>query len=338
MRDVAEYAKSSRGACKECNGMVLKGALRLGRVSKGGEGFSTIKWFHPPCYFRSWTSDVVADVEKLTGFNALKAPDKTQLLGLAAARCKAGLEPSAKRRKVEGFTESEEAQEVSPVYGESKDDGKADTYDIERWEKKLASFQKSQLRSYYKGADLPKGWKSFDTVIFSELGRLKEDHRLRLQHLISTARSLRLLSDGKHGADAWALLYPSIPGQLKTFFDSGFKLVIFTNESNIDRWTKSRQKAIDSKLGRLEGFRSKMFVACGLSNTGDPSRKPGSGMWHIFQRHLNGGVQIDLNSSFFVGDAAGRASDHSAADRGFAEAVGLRFCQPEEIFLGDHKL
>eukprot|EP00850_Spirogloea_muscicola_P019581 SM000194S04817 [mRNA] locus=s194:12758:15809:- [translate_table: standard] len=295
--------------------MVLKGALQLGRVSKGGEGFSTTKWFHPPCYFRSWTSDVVADVEKLTGFNALKAPDKTQLLGLAAARCKAGLEPSAKRRKVEGFAGGEESQEVFPVYGESKDDGKADTYDIGKWEKKLANFLKSQLRSYYKGADLPKGWKSFDTVIFSEAEGIPS-----------------------HGPDAWALLYPSIPGRLKTFFETGFKLVIFTNESNIDRWTKSRQKAIDSKLGRLEGFCSKMFVACGLSNTGDPSRKPGSGMWHIFQGHLNGGVQIDLESSFYVGDAAGRASDHSAADRGFAEAVGLRFYQPEEIFLGDHKL
>jgi hypothetical protein len=32
------------------------------------------------------------------------------------------------------------------------------------------------------------------------------------------------------------------------------KKVIFTNESNIDRFTKARAKAIDSKLGRLEGF------------------------------------------------------------------------------------
>lgn len=30
--------------------------------------------------------------------------------------------------------------------------------------------------------------------------------------------------------------------------------VIFSNESNIERWSKSRQKAVDSKLGRLEAF------------------------------------------------------------------------------------
>ena len=33
-----------------------------------------------------------------------------------------------------------------------------------------------------------------------------------------------------------------------------FEQVVFTNESNIDRWKNSRQKAIDSKIGRLEGF------------------------------------------------------------------------------------
>ena len=30
--------------------------------------------------------------------------------------------------------------------------------------------------------------------------------------------------------------------------------VIFTNESNIDRWKNKRQKAVDSKIGRLNNF------------------------------------------------------------------------------------
>lgn len=30
--------------------------------------------------------------------------------------------------------------------------------------------------------------------------------------------------------------------------------VIFSNESNIERWSKSRQKAVDSKLGRVDAF------------------------------------------------------------------------------------
>lgn len=30
--------------------------------------------------------------------------------------------------------------------------------------------------------------------------------------------------------------------------------VIFTNESNIERWKNKRQKAVDSKIGRLNDF------------------------------------------------------------------------------------
>lgn len=106
------------------------------------------------------------------------------------------------------------------------------------------------------------------------------------------------------GAEAWSLMYPSIPKKLQDYHQEGFKLVgtetlssllvskisyrgksivfsvmkgclwyvathsflfprlvsyilsqvIFSNESNIERWTKSRQKAVDSKLGRVEAF------------------------------------------------------------------------------------
>lgn len=37
-------------------------------------------------------------------------------------------------------------------------------------------------------------------------------------------------------------------------------------------------------------------------------------------------------SSFYVGDAAGRKGDHSAADIGFAKDVGVKFLLPEEVF------
>lgn len=51
--------------------------------------------------------------------------------------------------------------------------------------------------------------------------------------------------------------------------------------------------------------------------TTDPEyRKPRLGMWHEFQDDFDLDVHgVDKQASFFVGDAAGRPGDHSAADR-----------------------
>ncbi|XP_028194295.1 polynucleotide 3'-phosphatase ZDP-like isoform X15 [Glycine soja] len=148
------------------------------------------------------------------------------------------------------------------------------------------------------------------------------------------------------GADAWSLMHSSIPDKLQSLYNDGYKLVIFTNESNIERWKNKRQVAVDSKIGRLNNFIVKVkvpvqvFIACGVgSKSGkvnkkedDPFRKPKPGMWHLMEQHFNSGIAIDMDKSFFVGDAAGRESDHSVADIKFAEAIGLKFYVPEEYF------
>nr|GMD84163.1 polynucleotide 3'-phosphatase ZDP [Ipomoea batatas] len=43
------------------------------------------------------------------------------------------------------------------------------------------------------------------------------------------------------GANAWSLMYPSIPEKLQSLYNDGYKL-------------NKRQTAVDSKIGRLEGF------------------------------------------------------------------------------------
>lgn len=35
------------------------------------------------------------------------------------------------------------------------------------------------------------------------------------------------------------------------------------------------------------------FISCGKEGSGDACRKPSPGMWHLLERHLNGGVPID---------------------------------------------
>lgn len=64
-----------------------------------------------------------------------------------------------------------------------------------------------------------------------------------------------------------------------------------------------------------------------MSNSSDYFRKPMKGMWDEFIT-LNG--QPDV--AFYVGDAAGRPSDHSDVDRRFAHNICIPYYLPEEVF------
>ncbi len=63
--------------------------------------------------------------------------------------------------------------------------------------------------------------------------------------------------------------------------------------------------------------------------------------WFICLEQANDGVSVDVASSFYCGDAAGREAnwapgkkkDHSSADRLLAHNLGLSFYTPEEYFL-----
>ncbi|KAG5020243.1 hypothetical protein AAZX31_06G214100 [Glycine max] len=205
-------------------------------------------------------------------------------------------------------------------------------------------FSVSDVKSNYRDATLLPKWKAFQTVIFLE----------RDDGLYDSSKIAAFDFDGclantdvkRVGENAWSLMHSSIPDKLQSLYNDGYKLVIFTNESNIERWKNKRQVAVDSKIGRLNNFIEKVkvpvqvYIACGVgSKSGkadkkedDPFRKPKPGMWHLMEQHFNSGIAIDMDQSFYVGDAAGRESDHSDADIKFAEAIGLKFYVPEEYF------
>ncbi|KAJ7535718.1 hypothetical protein O6H91_12G043600 [Diphasiastrum complanatum] len=317
-----EYAKSSRSACKHCGDAVSKGEVRLGAISKAAGGFEMIRWHHPHCFFRSQPHNEAFDLEKSSGFNLLKQSDQLHLKQLLTLASSQESQRSPKRMK-------KDEQDVTA------DQKLLLRYDSKAWEKLLSSYTVSQLSNSYKGAVLPSGWKAYSSVICGKVNVALSSEKIAAFDfdgcLVNT--SVRRV-----GAQAWSLLYPSIPEKLQQYHEEGYKLVIFTNESNIDRWKNSRQKAVDSKLGRLEGFMElvkapmQVFVACSQDGSGDPCRKPSPGMWDLMERHFNAGIQVEKTKSFFVGDAAGRASDHSDADIGFAKAIGLPFMVPEEVF------
>ncbi|KAK3933379.1 Bifunctional polynucleotide phosphatase/kinase [Frankliniella fusca] len=140
--------------------------------------------------------------------------------------------------------------------------------------------------------------------------------------------------------DDWKIIWPEIPLKLQKLHQDGYKIVIFTNQAGISRG-KTTAKEIQQKIEKIIAALKvpmQAFVA-----TGDTIfRKPAPGMWDILLKEWNGGLDVDMATSFYCGDAAGRPEnwapkkkkDFSPSDRLFAKNLGLRFFTPEEHFLG----
>ncbi|KAH7682410.1 bifunctional polynucleotide phosphatase/kinase protein [Dioscorea alata] len=348
---VAEYAKSGRSSCKGCGKSIPSGSLRLGLSIKDPRGFNATKWHHVGCFSPQSHPIVAKDIK---GFSSLKGPDQDALSMLEAGEksgpssAKGGVrdndgvdgsesdseelkEKSLKKRKFD--SEQEECKEKD--IDELKMIGDGNKNDL------AVAFSVSDIKNMYKDAKLPPKWKAFQTVIFHE----QEDglHSSEKIAAFDFDGCLANTSVYRVDPDDWSLMHPSIPEKLQSLYDSGYKLVIFTNEANIERWKNKRQVAVNFKIRMLENFMKlvklpiQVFIACGLpvnkrNLTEDPFRKPKPGMWRLMEQNFNSGIAVDRNQSFYVGDAAGRPNDHSNADIKFAQAIGLKFYVPEEYF------
>ncbi|XP_078151750.1 phosphoesterase isoform X2 [Carex rostrata] len=327
----------SNGADKGCDGVRQIGSIHVQSLWQGyrfGLTPDRIFWqgsarvrCDKMVPFRLFSSQVESDWFSGRYSRCYFAKDKEALRSLEAGASSNG----DKKRDCDGASQSDD----SPM--KKKQNVSSDTR-----EGQDIVFSDSEIKDNYKDATLSSQWKAFQTVIFNMKG----------DGLHDSAKIAAFDFDGclantnvrRTGANAWSLMYPNIPMKLKELYNDGYKLVIFTNESNIDRWKNKRQVAVDSKIGRLENFIKcvelpiQVFIACGISNKGqnaDAYRKPSIGMWTLLKEHFNSGVAIDMHQSFYVGDAAGRAGDHSDADREFAKAIGLKFYAPEEYFDAD---
>lgn len=315
---VVEYAKSGRSSCKKCGKAIAAKAPRLGLVSRDARGYDVTKWHHVDCF-----SEKIESPETIKGFESLEQADQEALKTL-----------------LDG---SDNSPDESTIQGKETEQGGRNKKKIklsipeEKAELEI-TLSVSDIKDKYKDAALLSKWKAFQTIIFLERDDgLKDSEKVAAFDFDGCLANTNVR---KVGADAWSLMYPSIPEKLQSLYNDGYKLVIFTNESNIERWKNKRQVAVDSKIGRLNNFINlvkvpiQVYIACGYSSgkVVDPFRKPKPGMWHIMEKHFNSGIPIDMNQSFYVGDAAGRPNDHSDADIKFAEAVGLKFYVPEDYF------
>lgn len=118
-------------------------------------------------------------------------------------------------------------------------------------------------------------------------------------------------------SEDWQWLRPTVPEIVRGYYQRGFQIVVFTNQSKA--W---KQDQIVAALTALD-------IPCSVGIAFDRKEyKPSRVMFDT----IVGANEADHSASFFVGDALGRAADFADSDKKFAEAIGVRFFAPEDIF------
>ena len=120
----------------------------------------------------------------------------------------------------------------------------------------------------------------------------------------------------------WRWMQPGVPTSLKAFYDAGYFIVIFTNQ------TKAFKR--EQVLKVLGDLKIPMAVCIGVEKA---DQKPGVAMMDALTARIAGAKEWKLGASFFVGDAMGRRGDWSDVDKVFAETVGFaKIRVPEDVF------
>jgi bifunctional polynucleotide phosphatase/kinase len=120
--------------------------------------------------------------------------------------------------------------------------------------------------------------------------------------------------------DDWRWLHPSVPDVVRGYYEKGFCIVIFTNQSK--PWKVKQVKTVLTSLG------IPVMIHVGIEKK---EQKPERFMFDEFV-----GARVwDVKDSFYVGDALGRPNDWSDVDKMFAKSVGITVKSPEDVFYSD---
>lgn len=140
-----------------------------------------------------------------------------------------------------------------------------------------------------------------------------------------------------------------VVSKLLKLVESGFTIVIFTNQATISlrtansksytNFTRKLDQVIKAVQRDIPQFAPLVLASPGRPGGNGPKssvelhtsmRKPEVGMWNYMLNYID---NVDMDHSFYVGDAAGREHDFLDSDLKFAENIQIRFMTPEEFFI-----
>jgi len=156
----------------------------------------------------------------------------------------------------------------------------------------------------------------------------------------------------KGGPGDWTFLQKNghdlgVKRALTWLHEAGYLIVIISNNSVGGKVNFAPIKTyVERKFGRIENLVAQldgipvvaMVPLVNAKSTNRPSgvafHKPSRAAWDWLVQtcEASGQVRICRERSFYVGDAAGRMGDHSAADQELAAAAGLPFFNESEFF------
>ena len=120
--------------------------------------------------------------------------------------------------------------------------------------------------------------------------------------------------------DDWAYLFDNIKEVLQKYYDEGYMIVIFTNQTK--EWKKEQVFQV------MRDLDIPLFIPLGDFLLTKDEGKPSATIFNYFL----GSHEIVKEDSFFCGDALGRQGDWSDTDKIFASNIGVKCYSPEDIF------
>lgn len=201
-------------------------------------------------------------------------------------------------------------------------------------------------------------WKTVGTHLIKNVPANRTSSILRvkvaafdLDGTLITTKSGAKYSKGPQDWKWWGNSSTLVPEKLASLYKDGYIIAVFTNQGAVV--VNGPAKSYNNfklKLGLIQDDLKKQYQVSELYVFASPkkpaktptssdeqhksTRKPEIGMWKAFENDLAmDGKTIDLQNSFFIGDAAGRLEDFLDSDLNFAKNAGLEFKTPEEFFV-----